>query len=63
MTIKEACTSIGHVGLLELDGFKFPVKIMDVKQSYGSIRFLVSPVAGSGEKWVSADRVFMGGVV
>lgn len=30
------------------------VKILDVKMSYGRERYLVTPVAGSGEVWVEA---------
>lgn len=30
------------------------VKILDVKMSYGRERYLVTPVAGSGERWVEA---------
>ncbi len=36
-------------------GINFRVVIKDVKNSYGKVRFLISPVAGSGETWIE-DR-------
>jgi hypothetical protein len=48
---------IGKRGNLNQGGLSVDVQILDVKQSYGCTRFLVSPMAGSGEVWVSADRV------
>jgi hypothetical protein len=33
------------------------VEILDVKTVYGNERYLVRPVTGAGETWVSADRV------
>lgn len=31
---------------------EFEVEVKDYKNSYGNARYLVSPVAGRGEKWV-----------
>ena len=33
------------------------VVILDVRERYGRTDYLVCPVAGNGQKWVSADRV------
>lgn len=33
------------------------VLILDSKVSYGQTRYLVTPLSGSGEKWVDAGRV------
>lgn len=33
------------------------VRIMDVKTAYGMKRLLVEPVAGTGSKWVSVERL------
>lgn len=43
---------VGRTGVIKLDGLEIEVKIGDVKQSWGKTRYLVSPVAGEGEKWV-----------
>jgi hypothetical protein len=32
-------------------------RIMDYKTAYGQSRYLITPVSGTGEQWVSADRV------
>lgn len=48
---------IGKIGTVNQGGLYVDVKVLDAKKSYGCIRFLVSPMAGSGEVWVSAERV------
>jgi hypothetical protein len=51
--ILEAAQLVGKTGSIELEGyFKVPVKIENVKQSYGKIRWLVTPIGGSGYRWV-----------
>jgi hypothetical protein len=58
MTTKEAMQLIDKVGLLrESRGMRYLVRISDVKERYGSTRFLVSPTAGDGEVWVDAGQV------
>ena len=32
-------------------------EIVDVRIFWGEVKFLVKPVAGSGEQWVSVSRV------
>jgi hypothetical protein len=36
---------------IELGGLRVAVVVLDVKKSYGKVRFLVSPVRGTGEVW------------
>jgi hypothetical protein len=49
---------IGKEGTLTThEGLVIRVKILDVRQAYGRDDVLVSPVRGSGEAWVSADRL------
>jgi hypothetical protein len=38
-------------GEREVDTIIIEVKVLNAKQSYGRNRFLVTPVAGSGEVW------------
>jgi hypothetical protein len=51
---------VGMHGYLHLTS-EYPltvrVEILDVKTVYGDERYLVQPVAGAGQKWVSSDRV------
>jgi hypothetical protein len=37
---------------VSLGGLKVGVVILDIKNSYGKIRYQVSPVTGTGEVWV-----------
>jgi hypothetical protein len=48
---------IGKIGTVNQGGLYVDVKVSDAKQAYGCTRFLVSPMAGLGEVWVSANRV------
>lgn len=48
---------IGKIGAVNQGGLYVDVKVLDAKQAYGCARYLVSPMAGSGEVWVSAVRV------
>ena len=44
---------IGTTVLWSVDAaVKIEVKILDATTAYGHTRFLIQPVAGSGEKWV-----------
>lgn len=62
MTPKDRESYIGQRATLPVpmrDGseLRVAVKIMDARDSFGRIDVLVSPENGSGEAWVSADRV------
>jgi hypothetical protein len=48
---------VGKKGTILAGGLKVEVEIKDVKNSYGRDRFLVSPIAGSGEVWVESVTV------
>lgn len=39
---------------IKIGGLIVGVVILDVKQSYGKTRYLVSPVTGKGEVWVES---------
>jgi hypothetical protein len=57
MTISQHVNQIGNTGSILADGLTVQVRITDVKQAYGVVRYAVTPVAGSGSVWVNADRV------
>jgi hypothetical protein len=60
MNVKSMAALIGREGLLQVDQLQVPVTIDDVKNSYGTPRYLVAPIAGAGSAWVNADRVKVG---
>jgi len=43
--------------MLAAEAFLVPVEVKDAKQSYGRVRYLVTPVGGAGEAWVDVDRL------
>ena len=63
MSVSELIKLIGHktgnrdIALLNLDGLLVEVKLMDVKQVFGRVDVLVTPVKGSGQKWIQADKL------
>lgn len=50
--MKELLQTIGKEGFISLNGLKVNVKVLDVKNSYGRIRYQVTPLSGEGEIWV-----------
>jgi hypothetical protein len=51
-TLNEQINKIGKIVELPLNGMVVQVKVLDFKLSYGRERWLVTPVAGSGQVWV-----------
>lgn len=43
--------------LADKQAIRVLVTIHDVKDAFGHLRFLISPVQGSGEKWIDAKYV------
>lgn len=48
---------MGRTGSLRVDSLRVEVRIADARQVWGRLDLLVSPVAGQGAEWVSAERV------
>lgn len=59
MSIMEMASLVGKTGKLKVDSFLIPVLISDIRKVWQRIDVLVSPVNGSGEQWVSLERVAM----
>lgn len=57
MATVELAKYIGRKGWLRIEGFNMAVEVKDVRHVWGRIDVLVSPVAGSGDNWVSLERV------
>ncbi len=48
---------VGKIGIITENGLNFEVAVSKVKNRFGNVDALVSPIAGSGEKWVLASRL------
>ena len=48
---------IGGHGVLRDGALYIRVRVEDVRTVFDRVDYLVTPVAGSGRQWVSADRV------
>lgn len=61
MTTAQLAVFIGRVGLLRVSEhagvLAVPIKVIDAKSAYGTIRYQVTPVHGQGKAWVTASRV------
>ena len=57
MTAAEAAALVGTVVALRTETtLAIHASVLDVKQSYGILRYLIAPVAGTGQAWVFASR-------
>lgn len=57
MTTSESSKLIGQTATLSIDGLCVRVTILDAREVFGRSDYQVSPVTGTGTKWVSSDRV------
>lgn len=57
MTARELHPKIGSLVYLQASGLQVACIVSDAKRAYGHERLEVEPVAGSGKRWVSADKV------
>jgi hypothetical protein len=54
-TKNKVLSTVGKKGSISVGGFRVEVEVIDYKNSYGRDRYLVSPVAGSGEIWTEQN--------
>lgn len=57
MSLKELVAKIGKDINVRVENWIVRMKIYDVKLSYGRALFLVKPLAGEGESWITTDRI------
>ena len=59
LTAIEADKHIGSVRIMydETGLLRYPVKILAFRQRYGKVDAQVTPVGGTGERWVEAARL------
>ncbi len=55
--VKETHSMLGKKAIYAHGSLKFEVTVTDIKSAYGQIRYLITPVNGSGEVWVFAEKV------
>lgn len=57
MSASEMSKMIGKMGQVDIGGMTFLVKIVDARTRWGKTDYLVTPKAGHGHTWKSADSV------
>lgn len=57
MSVNNLKEFIGKHGTIELSGLTIKVMVRDIKETWGRTRYLVTPVAGSGEIFVENIRI------
>lgn len=44
-------------GTIWINGLSIEVTILDIREVWGTIHYLITPIDGSGSVWVNASRV------
>lgn len=57
MSIAEMALKVNRTGTIELEGMRFRVRTLDARKVFGREDLKVTPLDGTGEVWVQADRV------
>lgn len=57
LSVRKLAELIGETRRLRTGGLRVDVVVRDVREVFGRVDYLVSPVAGSGGCWVSFDRL------
>tara|TARA_Y100000310_G_scaffold225593_1_gene227600 strand:- start:558 stop:761 length:204 start_codon:yes stop_codon:yes gene_type:complete len=57
MTARESAAYIDRTGHLRCDDLSVDVLVVDARQVWDRVDVKVTPVSGTGEQWVSLERV------
>ena len=57
ITVNELKRAVGRKGYLQVHGLEIKIEILDVRQVFNRVDYLVEPEAGRGSSWVAADTV------
>ena len=57
MDTQELNVNLGKPASIAVNGMIVDVTIKAAKHVYGTMRYLITPVSGTGSQWVNADRV------
>lgn len=49
---------VGKDGSILLNDMRINVRVIDVKESYGKMRWLVTPLSGMGQTWTEQDPLY-----
>lgn len=56
-TAASMASIIGKTGVFHHASLAFAIEVHDVRLNFGRTDYFIKPVNGSGEQWVSSDRV------
>ena len=57
MSVREMQGFLGKEGVYKSNGFTFNVKLIDVRSDRSETQYLIVPIAGEGQCWVSSHLV------
>ena len=57
MSLATVVSNVGKEAIMREGDFLIRMRVLDVKQAYGHTDYKVTPVTGSGEKWVRETRL------
>jgi hypothetical protein len=60
MTVSELAAVVGRLGVYTHAALRIEVQVIDVRQVWGRVDYLIRPVAGSGSQWVASDSIQLG---
>ena len=55
--MKQYANNIGKSASIDVDGMQVRVKVLDFKIVFGTVKYLVQPLTGTGTAWKNADSV------
>jgi hypothetical protein len=57
-TAREMASTVSSKrGTITMDKLEIEIEILDVRQRWGTLDYLIAPVAGNGTTWVEARRI------
>ena len=63
-SVAELAKTIGATGYVRVESFHVAVTVIDVRQRFGKVDYLVQPdYPSTGQQWVSEDRLILQGAV
>lgn len=60
MKASQLVNVIGSQATVKIESLKIHVVILEAKSAFGSIRYLVQPIAGNGTQWIDECRLTLG---
>jgi len=57
MRISEVQHIKNKLGTIWIAGLTIDITVLDIREAYGNLQYLITPTSGSGVVWVIADRV------